>query len=195
MKQAPGFLICHAPRYQSRLTIADRVQVFDGDRWRPLSASESTAPSANAVSVIAIPKHLLKRWWKLAESSDRELSNLSAGFQRYAREVAEYFSYKDWALPPDAVMEVVASDGQRDSAMQPSEVTRFSRGFGRLLACVNLDDQNLSIALGRDSARIRVILEPGVGVMIPASGILWSRSAPGASNPSVTLLIGSLSPE
>ncbi len=92
-------------------------------------------------------------------------------------------------------MEVVASDGEHDVAPQPSRATRFSGGVGTLLACINLGDENVSIVLGAESARIRVILEPGEGVMLPACGILWSLSRPGSSDPVVTLLIGSLSSE
>ncbi len=157
------------------------------------------------VSVIAIPRHLLKRWWSLAESGDDNPSNISAGFEGYAREVAAYFDYKNWLLPSDAVMEVIVSDGgqtgvaENDGAvvLQSSRATRFSAGVGTTLACINLGDENAAVFLGAESgaqsARIRVILEPGEGVMLPAGGIEWNRAALGAADVTVMLLIGMLS--
>ena len=171
--------------------------------------------------MIAIPKHLLKRWWSLAEAGDGNLTKISAGFENYAREVAEYFNYKNWTLPADAVMEVVVSDGARDAAevdgvttlgLQSSRATSFSAGVGTMLACINLGDENVAIVLGAESsgqacdqagesanvcaeklARIRVILESGEGVMLPPGGILWNRSTLGTSDLEVLLLIGLLS--
>ena len=90
-------------------------------------------------------------------------------------------------------MEVLVSDTERESALQPSQATRFSGGVGKLLACINLGDQRLAFVLGAEAARIRVMLEPGVGVMLPASGVLWNLSALGSADPAITLLIGLLS--
>jgi hypothetical protein len=230
MKPAPHYRIGHAARYQSRLTLSERVQVFDSTGWQPASASELAAtrsdngtPSPTDVAVIAIPKHLLKRWWSLAEAGDDDLTDLSAGFENYAREVAEYFNYKNWMLPADAVMEVVVSEGARNAdegdgvtalGLQSSRATRFSAGVGTTLACINLGDANVAIVLGAESsgqagdqagepanicaeklAPIRVILEPGDGVMLPAGGILWNRSTLGTADVDVLLLIGLLSPK
>ena len=228
MKPSSYYRIGHAARYQSRLTLGERLQVFDSTGWRPASASELAAASSDngtplrtEVAVIAIPKHLLKRWWSLAEAGDGNLTDISAGFENYAREVAEYFNYKNWMLPADAVMEVVVSDGERNPAevdgvttlgLQSSRATRFSAGVGTTLACINLGDANAAIVLGAGSsgqagdqageeanpcaeklARIRVILEPGEGVMLPAGGILWNRSTLGTADVDVLLLIGLLS--
>lgn len=221
MKIAPGYRICHAARYQSRLTLAERVQVFDSTGWRPASAdelmttrSDNGGPAVGEVSVIAIPKHLLKRWWSLAESGDGDLTHITAGFESYAREIAEYFNYKNWVLPPEAVVEVVVSDGERKTtdvddatlALQPSRATRFSGGVGSALAYINLGEENVSIVLGVESgeqssvraeipARIRLILEPGEGVMLPAGGIFWNRSTLPSSDLDVSLLVGLLSPD
>jgi hypothetical protein len=189
--------ICHAARYQSSLTLAQRLQV-DSSRWRPLSAEELAAicprdGASSDVSVIAIPRHLLKQWWKLAESSDGDQTHIAAGFKAYAREVAAYFEYKSWTLPPDAVMEVLVSDTERESALQPSQATKFSGGVGKLLACINLGDESLAIVLGAEAARIRVMLEPGEGVMLASSGVLWNRSTLNSAEPAITLLIGLLS--
>jgi hypothetical protein len=41
--------------------------------------------------------------------------------------------------------------------------------------------------------RIRIILEPGEGLMVPVSGVRWNQSTLGNSELAVTLLIGSLS--
>lgn len=191
MKQAPGFRICDAPRYQSPLTLAERVQVFDSSAWRPASADELAAMCADDgdLSVIGIPRRLLKQWWSLAESDDDALAQ---GFEGFGREIAEYFEYKNWSWPALALLEVVASESHRDRALIPSRPMRFSSGVGTLLACINLDDKNLAIALGSVSARIRVILEPGEGLMLPEGGVLWNRSALVNSDLAVTLLIGLL---
>lgn len=189
--------ICNAPRYQSPLTLAQRLQI-DSNGWRLPTAEELAAicprdGEPGDVSVIAIPRHLLKQWWKLAEASDGDPTQVAAGFKGYAREVAAYFEYKSWTLPPDAVMEVLVSDTERESASQPSQATGFSGGVGKLLACINLGDQSLAIALGAENARIRVMLEPGEGLMLPASGALWNLSTRDNTDPAITLLIGLLS--
>jgi len=147
---------------------------------------------AGDVSVIAIPRHLLKRWWNLAESGDGDPARMNRGFESYAREIAEYFSYKSWALPTDAVMEAVLCDDV-SSTPRPSRATRFSRGVGTLLAVINLGDENLRIVLGAESAQVRVILEPGEGVMLPACGVLWNLATLPGSDLAVTMLIGRLS--
>ena len=137
--------------------------------------------------MIGLPRHLLKRWWNLAESNE-----IVTGFAGYAREIAEYFNYKSWDLPPEAVMEVAVSDGGA-TAPQPSRTTCFSAGPGALLACVNLDDDNTAVALGPEFGRIRIILEPGEGLMLPSTGIHWSRSALISPELTVMLMIGVLS--
>jgi hypothetical protein len=72
---------------------------------------------------------------------------------------------------------------------------RFAEGVGTLIAAVNLDDENAAIAVGAESAKVRVMLEPGEGLTFPASGVLWNRSVLGNSDLAVTLLIGSLATE
>jgi hypothetical protein len=185
--------ICHASRYQSRLSLAERVKVLDSTGWRPAGEEELTTICADAgdVSVVAIPRHLLKRWWSMAESDD-DFAHTPAGFESYAREIAEYFNYKRWDLPADAVMEVVVADSAKQPP-QSSRATRFSGGIGKLLACLNLGDENIAIDLDEDPTRIRVVLEAGEGVMLPSAGIWWSRSALDGTELTVTLLIGTLS--
>ena len=145
------------------------------------------------VSVIGIPRHLLKRWWGMAESNDTD-----AEFKLYSLEIAQYFQYKNWSIPTvNVLMSVVAAGGKRDVALVPSHPMRFAEGVGTLIAAVNLDDENAAIALGTESAKVRVILEPGEGLTFPAGGVLWNRSVLGNSDLSksdlaVTLLIGSL---
>src|SRR5271170_6275180 len=87
--------ICQAPRYQGRLTLAERVQIRNSTGWRAVNAKELAAICADDgdVSIIGIPRHLLKRWWSLAEADD------VAGFEGYARELAEYLSYKNRIAP------------------------------------------------------------------------------------------------
>jgi hypothetical protein len=180
--------ICQAPRYQGRLTLAKRLQVFRSKGWRPATANELPAICADDgdVSIIGIPGHLLKRWWSLAETDD-----FTAGFEHYAREMAEYLVYKDWIVPAHLLMTVVASGGGRDKALIRSNPMRFGNGaVGTLIACINLDDENAAIALKAESGRIRIILEPGEGLMLPESGVLWNRSKLGNSDLAVTLLIG-----
>jgi len=139
------------------------------------------------ISVIGIPGHLLKRWWSLAEKDD-----VTTGFDDYARELAEYFNYKSWELPRDAVMEVVASCSERELEPQSLLATRFSKALGQLHACINLGDENSAIGLGVRPPAVRVILEPGEGLIFPAAAELWSCSTVGNSNLAVTLLIGSI---
>ena len=45
-----------------------------------------------------------------------------------------------------------------------------------MVACINLDDENAAIAFKAESGRIRIILEPGEGLMFPERGVLWNRS-------------------
>ena len=183
--------ICQAPRYQGRLTLAKRLQVFRSKGWRPANANELAAMCADDgdVSIIGTPGHLLKRWWSLAETDD-----FTTGFEHYAREMAEYLAYKNWRVSANLLMTVVASGGGRDKALIPSTPMQFGKGaVGTLIACVNLDDENAAVALKAESGRIRIILEPGEGLMLPESGVLWNRSKLGDSDLAVTLLIGSLS--
>jgi len=185
--------ICHAPRYQGRLAVAERLQVLRSNGWKPASADELAAMGAaegeGDVAVIGIPGHLLKRWWELVESDQ-----VSTGFESWAREMVEYFEYKSWfALPPDILMEVVAAGGKHDEELVTSNRMRFANGVGRALACINLSDENAAIALKREPMRIRIILEPGEGLMFPASGVRWNRSMLNRSELAVTLIIGSLS--
>ena len=184
--------ICQAPRYQGRLTLAKRLQVFRSKGWRPATANELPAICADDgdVSIIGIPGHLLKRWWRWAETDD-----LTTGFEHYAREMAEYLTYKNWIQPGHLLMTVVASGDKHDRALIPSNPMRFGTGVGTLIACINLDDENAAIALKAESGRIRIILEPGEGLMFPERGVLWNRSSLANSDLAVTLLIGSLSTE
>jgi hypothetical protein len=72
---------------------------------------------------------------------------------------------------------------------------RFGVAVGTMIACINLDDENAAIAVKADSGRIRIILEPGEGLMFPERGVLWNRSKLGNSDLAVTLLIGLVSPQ
>ena len=180
--------ISYAPRYQGRLSFAERVQVFRSTGWRAARADELATICADDgdVSIIGIPRHLLKLWWSIAETDD------VTGFEGYARELAEYFAYKNWSLPATPLMEVVASGGKRDNRLAPSNPMRFGSGVGTLLACINLDDENAAIALKAEQGRIRVILEPGEGLLMPSAGVLFNRSTLGSSDLAVMLLIGKL---
>jgi hypothetical protein len=184
--------ICYAPRYQGRLSLAERVQVIRSTGWRAAKADELATMCADDgdVSIIGIPRHLLKRWWSLAESD-----HIDTGFEGYAREIVEYFEYKNWSLPATPLMEVLASAGKRDKRLVPSNPMRFGSGVGTLIACINLDDENAAIALKAQPARIRVILEPGEGLLMPSAGVLFNRSTIGNSDLAVTLLIGELAPQ
>jgi len=168
------------------------VQVFRSTGWRAARADEVATICADDgdVSIIGIPRHLLKRWWSLAESD-----HIDKGFEGYAREIAEYFAYKNWSLPATPLMEVVASGRPRDRALVSSNTMRFASGVGTLFACINLSDENAAIAIKAQPARIRVILEPGEGLMMPSAGVRWNRSTLGNSDLAVTLLIGELAPQ
>ena len=184
--------ISFAPHYQSRLPPSERVQVRDSKGWRTAGADELAAICADGgeVSVIGIPRHLLERWWKLAESNQ-----ITKGFDGYGREIAEYFVYKNWPLTAPVLMEAVASGGKRDKALVRSNPMRFASGVGTLTACINLGGESAAIALGAKPARIRIILEPGEGLMMPASGVRWNRSSIDGADLAVTLLIGTLKPQ
>jgi hypothetical protein len=187
------FRISNAARYQGRMTLADRIQVFDSTGWRSADADELATMCADAsdVSVIGIPRHLLKRWWDMAERHATD-----AEFKSYSLEIAQYFQYKNWSIPSvNVLMSVVAAGGNRDEALVPSHPMRFAEGVGTLIAAVNLDDENAAIAVGTETAKIRVILEPAEGLTFPASGVLWNRSVLDNSDLAVTLLIGSLATE
>ncbi len=185
--------ICHAPRYQARLTLAKRLQVFRSKGWRAATANELAAMCADDgdLSIIGIPGHLLKRWWSLAEADD-----FTTGFEHYAGDMAEYLTYKNWIAPAPFLMTVVASGGNHDRALVPSNPMRFGGGVvGTMVACINLDDENAAVAVKADSGRIRIILEPGEGLIFPERGVLWNRSKLGNSDLAVTLLIGLVSRE
>ena len=183
--------ISYAPRYQGRLTLAERLQIRVSTGWRTVNAKELATICADDgdVSIIGIPQHLLKRWWSLAETDD------VTGFEGYARELVEYFAYKNWSLPATPLMEVLASVGRRDKRLVPSNPMRFGSGVGTLLACINLDDENGAIDLKAELGRIRIILEPGEGLLMPSAGVLFNRSTLGNSDLAVTLLIGELAPQ
>jgi hypothetical protein len=169
--------------------VAERVQVLNSSGWRSINADELAAMGADddEVSVIGIPRHLLKRWWSLAQSD-----LIGSGFEDVAREIAEYFAYKNWNLPTVPLMEVVGSEDEGDRPLVSSNPMRFGGGVGTLFACINLSDENAAIALDAQASRIRVVVEPGEGLMLPASGVRWSRSTLGDSDLAVTLLIGEL---
>ena len=54
------------------MTLAERIEVFDATGWRSAEADELASMCADDgdVSVIGIPRHLLKRWWDMAERHD-----------------------------------------------------------------------------------------------------------------------------
>jgi hypothetical protein len=168
------------------------VKVFDSGVWRVANAGELAAMCADDgdLTVIGIPLRLLKRWWSIAEADQ-----ITAGFDGYAREVADYFKYKNWILPAPTLVEVVAGGGKRDRPLVPSNPMQFANGVGTLRALINLGEETAGIALGAEPAQIRVILEPGEGLMMPAGGVLWNRSTLGSSELAVTLLIGELTPQ
>jgi hypothetical protein len=182
--------IGHAPRYQGRLTLAERLQVFRSKGWRQATANELPAMCADDggdLSIIGIPGHLLKRWWSLAEAED-----FTPGFEGYAREMVEYLTYKNWIEPGHFLMTVVASGGNHDRALVPSNSMQFGGGaVGAMVACINLDDEKAAIAFKPESGRNRVILDPGEGLLFPERCVLWNRSKLGNSELAVTLLIGS----
>jgi hypothetical protein len=181
--------IGHAPRYHGRLTLAERLQVFRSKRWRAAARNEVAelcSEDSIDLSIIGIPGHLLKRWWSLAEAED-----FTNRFEGYARDLSEYLTYKSWIGPGHFLMTVVASGGKHESALEPSNPMRFGDAVGTLVACINLDDENAAIAFKAGSERIRVILEPGEGLMFPERCVLWNRSKLGKSDLAVTLLIGS----
>ena len=101
------------------------------------------------VSVIGIPRHLLKRWWDMAERHATD-----AEFKSYSLKIAQYFQYKNWSIPTvNVLMSVVAAGGKRDEALVPSHPMRFAEGVGTLNAAINLDDENAATQSARNTER------------------------------------------
>ena len=73
------------------MTLAERLQVFDSTDWRSADADELATMCADDgdVSVIGLPRHLLKRWWGMADSNDTD-----AEFKLYSLEIAQYLDRK-----------------------------------------------------------------------------------------------------
>lgn len=148
-----------------------------------------TSVGEGDVWVIGIPGHLLRRWWSLAES-DRK----ATGFEAFGTDVATYFVYKEWPLQAPLLIEVVGSEDEPDKPLIQSRDMRLVGGVGTVLACINVDEENAAVALGTESGRIRAILEPGEGLMLPSTGVLWNRSALDGSGLALTMLLAVLSP-
>ena len=116
--------------------MAERIQVFEAAGWRSADANELATMCADNgdVSVINLPRHLLKRWWGMAESKDT-----AAEFKSYSFEIAQYFQYKQWSIPTvNVLMSVVAAGGKCDEALVPSHPMRFAEGVGTLTAAIKV---------------------------------------------------------
>jgi hypothetical protein len=169
------------------------MQVLRDSGWQQASADELASLCADHgdLSVIGLPHYLMNLWWLLVETGDTDTE-----FRSYGLEVAKFFQYKEWPIPRTSLLlEAVAAGGKRDKKLVPSHPMRFGGGVGTLFAAINLGDENAAIALDAEFAQIRVILEPGEGIIFPPRNIFWNRSVLDDSELAFTLLIGSLSPE
>lgn len=179
VKVLPAFHL--PPVAQESLSLNDGPS---SSAWRTLTEAEFMAltgvsdPGEVALGLFEIPKHLLKVWWPAAEAvfSEGGGGQESQEFRRFARQLADHFSFKRVPLCPAARCEVlVSAGGLMSTGCGASAASAPSSGAYQALL-INLGDQTCDVVLqwkegmpGDASKQLllRLSLDPRRGCAIP----------------------------
>jgi hypothetical protein len=126
------------------------------------------------VAVFAVPEHLLSLWWETAGGGPEGAVEL----EPFARAFAGFARFKRMPLPDRCTFVVLATPPGMvaEGLGEPASVAD--------VAGVNLGEETAAVVLcnlppgapaaGPDYPLVRLILEPGEGLWLPA-GLTWSR--------------------
>jgi hypothetical protein len=210
MTLPPGVRFAVAPNFHldidwpGRLSVGASVERTAGGPvpcppWRPASAEEVTAlvpdptrPGAReelpgCLCLFVVPAHLRSAFWDLLVQAQEEGAISPTGFNAFAADVASFLAFKQLPVPAGAVFELVVS--RPGKAALPADSPLWS--------LINLGEDAaslvcLNVAVGDtaapESLPVRLQLQPGEGVRVPAGTLLGSDGLQ-REQPEVWLLI------
>jgi hypothetical protein len=190
MTLLPGVRFAVAPNFHldidwpGRLSVGASVERTAGGPvacppWRPASAEElaalvldPTQPGArdelpNCLCLFVVPAHLRSAFWDLLAQAQEDGAISPFGFNAFAADVASFLAFKQLPVPAGAVFELVVSrPGQTaDLANSPLWGLINLGEDAASLACLNVPAGDTA---SPDSLPVRLQLQPGEGVRIPA---------------------------
>jgi hypothetical protein len=162
---------------------ADDVAALVFDPTQAVRREEVTG----CLCLFVVPMHLRSAFWNLLVQAQEHGAISPDGFNAFAAEVARFLAFKELPLPGGAVFELVAH--------APGQAAPLTATC--LWGLINLGETAPSLVFfnmpGRDDvapdyAPVRLQLEPGEGVRIPAEVLLGSDGLD-QEQPDVLLLI------
>jgi hypothetical protein len=177
----------------------------------PVSFAEPlTSILPDCLCLFALPNHLYTRWRQLLETAAATAGKEWDGFDAFVGAVGEFLAFKEMPFPTDAAGELLLSQpGLRSlGAADGRTGLTFSVDSG-LWAVVNLGEESTSIvysnlpgdavsradaadhfaAANSDYPLVRLRIDPGEGVRLPAAGILMDGCTLDQDGPDVRLMI------
>jgi hypothetical protein len=176
---------------------------------------------AEHIQTFTLPEHLRARWWQVAEQLTEAPADDSPAYRAFVNDVASFLGFKGLPLPPRAVFDVVLSPpgppvADRPAAVPSAVVAGINLGDGPTsLVFLNLPPARLAVLLQPraevgehpgappglarrfltahpDYPLVRLLLEPGEGVWLPAGGGAFHRHPAEGEDLDVWLVIRAL---
>jgi hypothetical protein len=168
------------------------------------SAHENDAAIGETeVALFLLPRHLVARWWALADAAPDE--GPLPGFDAFAQAVLELFRFKALPLPEPARCEAIAiACGHRAGTSPVADAAAHGAAGPRLLANLGpraahvvllpVADQQIARGLrylrdAPETALLRVRLDPGDGLWLPATDLLLDFEGEDADEAIVVLCL------
>jgi hypothetical protein len=210
MTLLPGFRLVVAPHFHltidwpERLALGAEVEqtpegLIAGPPWRPPIAEELAAllldPAGplscvdldHCLCLLVLPAHLRKAFWDLLARATEPGRLPAEGFDAFAAESARFLAFKGLPVPDGVVLDLVVN--------RPGPVTHL--GNADWWGLINLGEDAASVVFLNVQAGgvpiagcppVRLQLEPGEGIRIPA-GMLLGMGGVERDQPEIVLLI------
>jgi hypothetical protein len=210
MTPLAGFRFVVAPHFHldvdwpGRLSLAASVELTAQEPmvrppWRTVQTDElamllldPTQPGAReelprCVCLFVVPVHLRSAFWDLVAQAEARGEISPDGFGAFTAEVGRFLAFKQLPLPPAAVCELVVNKpGQATLLAAPAVWALINLGEDAVaVVCLSVQSGD---SAAPDCVPVRLQIEPGEGVRIPAGMMLGSDSL-AREQPEVLLVI------
>jgi hypothetical protein len=211
MQREHGYRFSIAPRFANSLDWRERLQVGRRETsWRPASESECALLVANDateetwrqdICLFSIPEHLRAKWWNLAARQIETLPARLDGMEPFAQAVAEFAQFKRLPLPRRCAFDVTLTSPQEahQTPLAEAELFEASNAVAAnspVVARINLGDERTALVFSNagpahlaDAPLVRLVLDPGEGVWLPDTDVIYGVDHSGKTDLDVWLIL------
>jgi hypothetical protein len=153
------------------------------------------------ICLFSIPEHLRAKWWNLAAKQIETLPARLDGMEPFAQAVAEFAQFKRLPLPRRCAFDVTLAsplDGHQTPRTEAKlfEASNAAAANSPVVARINLGDERTALVFSNvgppelaDNPLIRLVLDPGEGVWLPNTDVIYGVDCSGKTDLDVWLIL------